>query len=128
MQTPDQPNQPDTDTAPAAPANLADGAADAAADPGVDPQQVKEQALRKSHELLQAARAEQTRAARVAQRRGMEHPRRTPLKTLDQSSKMKNVLYDIRGPVSTLAEQMEADGHRIMMLNTGNPAKFGSIS
>ena len=47
------------------------------------------------------------------------------LRTLDQSRKLQNVLYDIRGPVTTLAEQMEADGHRIMMLNTGNPAKFG---
>lgn len=90
-----------------------------------DPAEVKEKALRKSAELLRAARAEQTRAARVAQRRGMDHPRRTPLRKLEQSPKLRNVLYDIRGPVSTLAEQMEADGHRIMMLNTGNPAKFG---
>lgn len=51
--------------------------------------------------------------------------RRYAVKSLDQSDKLKNVLYDIRGPVSTLAEQMEADGHRILMLNTGNPAKFG---
>ncbi|MBV7296017.1 pyridoxal phosphate-dependent aminotransferase [Corynebacterium sp. TAE3-ERU12] len=47
------------------------------------------------------------------------------MNTLDQSDKLRNVLYDIRGPVTTLAEQMEADGHRILMLNTGNPAKFG---
>ena len=130
----DQPGNPDianpaTD-ATAAPAPAADAAATAASDaadhaPAPDPAEVKEKALRKSAELLRAARAEQTRAARVAQRRGMDHPRRTPLKPLDQSSKLRNVLYDIRGPVSTLAEQMEADGHRIMMLNTGNPAKFG---
>ncbi|WP_304505777.1 pyridoxal phosphate-dependent aminotransferase [Corynebacterium sp. TAE3-ERU12] len=56
---------------------------------------------------------------------GAGRPRRQPLNTLDQSDKLRNVLYDIRGPVTTLAEQMEADGHRILMLNTGNPAKFG---
>lgn len=72
------------------------------------------------------AAQEQSRAARLASRRGnISAPRRTPLKPLDQSTKLQNVLYDIRGPVSTLAEQMEADGHRILMLNTGNPAKFG---
>ena len=62
-------------------------------------------------QTAQAAQAEQSRAARVAARRGnIRAPRRTPLKTLDQSSKLQNVLYDIRGPVTTLAEQMEADG------------------
>ncbi len=119
--------------APASDAPIADAANDtttapvhdAAGTTAPDAAQVKEKALRKSAELLRAARAEQTRAARVAQRRGMSHPRRTPLKSLDQSPKLRNVLYDIRGPVTTLAEQMEADGHRIMMLNTGNPAKFG---
>src|SRR5699024_6945078 len=102
---------------------------DAGADASMpDPAVGKEKALRKSAELQRAARAEQTRAARVAQRRGMDHPRRTPLRTLDQSHKLKNVLYDIRGPVTTLAEQMEADGHRISMPNTGNPAKFGFVA
>ena len=113
----DQPGNPDTANpatdATAAPAPTADAAATAASDAAdhataPDPAEVKEKALRKSAELLRAARAEQTRAARVAQRRGMDHPRRTPLKPLDQSSKLRNVLYDIRGPVSTLAEQMEA--------------------
>lgn len=43
----------------------------------------------------------------------------------DQSSKMKDVLYEIRGPVAAEAERMELDGHRILKLNTGNPAIFG---
>lgn len=47
------------------------------------------------------------------------------LRTLDQSTKLQNVLYEIRGPVNTEAERMEADGHRILKLNTGNPAVFG---
>ncbi|WP_420098207.1 pyridoxal phosphate-dependent aminotransferase [Corynebacterium sp.] len=44
---------------------------------------------------------------------------------LDQSTKLQNVLYEIRGPVNAEAERMEADGHRILKLNTGNPAAFG---
>ena len=43
----------------------------------------------------------------------------------DQSEKMKNVLYEIRGPVAEEAERLELDGHRILKLNTGNPAVFG---
>ncbi|UWE72326.1 pyridoxal phosphate-dependent aminotransferase [Corynebacterium diphtheriae bv. mitis] len=43
----------------------------------------------------------------------------------DQSDKLKNVLYEIRGPVTAEAEAMELDGHRILKLNTGNPAIFG---
>lgn len=43
----------------------------------------------------------------------------------DQSNKLKNVFYDIRGPLAEEAEKMEADGHRILKLNTGNPAIFG---
>lgn len=47
------------------------------------------------------------------------------LRTLDQSSKLKNVLYEIRGPVSARAAQLEAEGYRILKLNTGNPGAFG---
>ena len=43
----------------------------------------------------------------------------------DEADKLKNVFYDIRGPVSTTAEEMERDGHTILKLNTGNPAIFG---
>jgi len=42
-----------------------------------------------------------------------------------QSSKLQNVLYDIRGPVLEEAQRMEAAGHRILKLNIGNPAPFG---
>ncbi|HIW95247.1 MAG TPA: pyridoxal phosphate-dependent aminotransferase [Candidatus Corynebacterium gallistercoris] len=56
----------------------------------------------------------------------MSTPKRpSELRALDQSTKLKNVLYEIRGPVNTEAERMEADGHRILKLNTGNPAVFG---
>ena len=43
----------------------------------------------------------------------------------DQADKLKNVFYDIRGPVTATAEKMERDGHTILKLNTGNPAIFG---
>ena len=46
-------------------------------------------------------------------------------RVFDQSEKLKNVLYEIRGPVAAAAEKMELDGHRILKLNTGNPAAFG---
>ncbi|WP_156762204.1 pyridoxal phosphate-dependent aminotransferase [Microbacterium karelineae] len=44
---------------------------------------------------------------------------------LDQSSKLRNVLYEIRGAALAEAQQLEADGHTILKLNTGNPAIFG---
>ncbi|WP_310593318.1 MULTISPECIES: pyridoxal phosphate-dependent aminotransferase [unclassified Corynebacterium] len=50
---------------------------------------------------------------------------RRPRRIFDQADKMKNVLYEIRGPVAKEAERLEADGHRILKLNTGNPAVFG---
>ncbi|WP_109473179.1 pyridoxal phosphate-dependent aminotransferase [Ornithinimicrobium cavernae] len=48
-----------------------------------------------------------------------------PLRPLRQASKLQNVLYEIRGPVATRAAQLEAEGHRILKLNIGNPAPFG---
>ncbi|HEV7168363.1 MAG TPA: pyridoxal phosphate-dependent aminotransferase [Micrococcaceae bacterium] len=42
-----------------------------------------------------------------------------------QSTKLHNVLYDIRGPLLAHAQKMEAEGHRILKLNIGNPAPFG---
>ncbi|MGA4689327.1 MULTISPECIES: pyridoxal phosphate-dependent aminotransferase [Rhodococcus] len=44
---------------------------------------------------------------------------------LEQSSKLRNVLYEIRGPVHAHAARLEAEGHRILKLNIGNPAPFG---
>ncbi|AZH82346.1 pyridoxal phosphate-dependent aminotransferase [Plantibacter sp. PA-3-X8] len=48
----------------------------------------------------------------------------TTRRTLDQSSKLKSVLYEIRGKALVEAVRLEADGHRILKLNTGNPAIF----
>ncbi len=44
---------------------------------------------------------------------------------LKKSDKLQNVCYDIRGPLLKAANQMEADGQRILKLNVGNPAPFG---
>jgi alanine-synthesizing transaminase len=44
---------------------------------------------------------------------------------LDQSSKLKNVLYEIRGSALDEVVRLEAEGHTILRLNTGNPAAFG---
>jgi alanine-synthesizing transaminase len=49
----------------------------------------------------------------------------SPLRPLDQSGKLKDVLYEIRGQALVAADQLEAEGHTILKLNTGNPAIFG---
>ena len=43
----------------------------------------------------------------------------------EQSKKLDNVCYDIRGPVMDEAMRMEARGANILKLNIGNPAPFG---
>ncbi|ROS25822.1 pyridoxal phosphate-dependent aminotransferase [Cellulomonas sp. PhB150] len=48
-----------------------------------------------------------------------------PLRALDQSSKLKNVLYEIRGKALDEVARLEADGYSVLKLNTGNPAAFG---
>ena len=42
-----------------------------------------------------------------------------------KSNKLKNVFYDIRGPVLSEVKKLEDEGHRILKLNIGNPAPFG---
>ncbi|MFD3808178.1 pyridoxal phosphate-dependent aminotransferase [Streptomyces sp. NPDC058619] len=42
-----------------------------------------------------------------------------------QSNKLNDVLYEIRGPVVERANALEEAGHRVLRLNTGNPALFG---
>ena len=51
--------------------------------------------------------------------------RSVPMRQFKKSSKLDNVLYDVRGPVVDEAARMEADGQRILKLNIGNPAPFG---
>lgn len=51
--------------------------------------------------------------------------RSIPMREFKKSSKLDNVLYDVRGPVVDEASRMEAEGLRILKLNIGNPAPFG---
>lgn len=47
------------------------------------------------------------------------------LRTIQKSSKLADVCYDIRGPVLDKSKQMEDEGHKIIKLNIGNLAVFG---
>lgn len=47
------------------------------------------------------------------------------MKTVQKSTKLANVLYDIRGPIMDAARQMEEEGHKVIKLNIGNLAVFG---
>jgi len=47
------------------------------------------------------------------------------MKKFEKSTKLDNVLYDVRGPVVDEAARMEEQGMKILKLNIGNPAPFG---
>ena len=47
------------------------------------------------------------------------------MKTINKSSKLKNVCYEIRGQIAAEARRLEDEGHKILKLNIGNPAPFG---
>ena len=47
------------------------------------------------------------------------------MKNFLKSDKLKNVCYDIRGPVLELASKMEEEGQKIIKLNIGNVGVFG---
>ncbi|MFR0569249.1 aminotransferase class I/II-fold pyridoxal phosphate-dependent enzyme [Bifidobacterium apri] len=49
----------------------------------------------------------------------------TTMRHFGKSSKLDNVLYDVRGPVVDEAARMEASGTHVLKLNIGNPAPFG---
>ena len=42
-----------------------------------------------------------------------------------QSEKLRDVRYDVRGPILVEAQRLEAEGHKVLKLNIGNPAPFG---
>lgn len=62
---------------------------------------------------------------------GKDEPRPSTMKgdetmrTFHKSSKLDNVLYDVRGPVVDEANRMEQEGAQVLKLNIGNPAPFG---
>ncbi|PJM72885.1 aspartate aminotransferase [Bifidobacterium primatium] len=52
-------------------------------------------------------------------------PKGHPMRRFNKSTKLDNVLYDVRGPVVDEAARMEATGTHVLKLNIGNPAPFG---
>ncbi len=56
---------------------------------------------------------------------GVTPPGGRRMREFKKSSKLDNVLYDVRGPVVDEAERMEESGTQILKLNIGNPAPFG---
>lgn len=47
------------------------------------------------------------------------------MREFKKSTKLNNVLYDVRGPVVEEAAKMEEAGTQVLKLNIGNPAPFG---
>ncbi len=50
------------------------------------------------------------------------------MREFKKSSKLDNVLYDVRGPVVDEAARMEEAGTAVLKLNIGNPAPFGFLA
>lgn len=48
-----------------------------------------------------------------------------PAPTYRQSARLRDVRYDVRGPILTEAMRLEAQGHDILRLNLGNMRPFG---
>ena len=55
----------------------------------------------------------------------IEPKKGTAMREFNKSSKLDNVLYDVRGPVVDEAHRMEQAGTQVLKLNIGNPAPFG---
>lgn len=87
--------------------------------PQTAPQTAQQPSLHQQPEQQPAA------TQRSAGEGGVDTQRRKFPRQFDQSEKLKHVLYEIRGPIAAEAERLELDGHRILKLNTGNPAVFG---
>ena len=50
------------------------------------------------------------------------------MQKMNKSDKLRDVCYDIRGPVLREATRLEDEGHRVLKLNIGNPAAFGLLT
>ena len=47
------------------------------------------------------------------------------MKVFRQSDRLRNVRYDVRGPILTEAMRLESEGHDVLRLNLGNMRPFG---
>ena len=66
----------------------------------------------------------------IKERYGIKNEWETPsgdqnMREFTKSSKLENVLYDVRGPVVEEADRMISEGRQVLKLNIGNPAPFG---
>ncbi|MFS8607031.1 MAG: aminotransferase class I/II-fold pyridoxal phosphate-dependent enzyme, partial [Gammaproteobacteria bacterium] len=48
-----------------------------------------------------------------------------PIRTLEPSSHLKGVRYEIRGKLARRAQELERQGYEVISLNIGNPGLFG---
>ena len=64
-------------------------------------------------------------AAPTSQPEPTANSKGNPMRQFKKSSKLDNVLYDVRGPVVDEAARMEEAGMHVLKLNIGNPAPFG---
>lgn len=115
-------------SAPAAPAPVtADGAVGPAA-PAFTPSSPATPAPPERAEARPAAAFPESRS-RIDDPNTSSHPEgiimSDAIRTFSKSSKLDNVLYDVRGPVVDEAARLESEGAHILKLNIGNPAPFG---
>lgn len=68
---------------------------------------------------------EGTETRKDMQENSKKKKRGTEMREFNKSTKLNNVLYDVRGPVVDEAMRMERAGTHILKLNIGNPAPFG---
>ena len=66
----------------------------------------------------------QTTSAEISSR-DISNKEERRMREFKKSSKLDNVLYDVRGPVVDEAARMEEAGTHVLKLNIGNPAPFG---
>lgn len=81
--------------------------------------------LKVDEEWLKGAEPETQQQEIEPETRETELLEANTMRTFKKSSKLDNVLYDVRGPVVDEAARMEEAGTRILKLNIGNPAPFG---
>lgn len=62
--------------------------------------------------------------SRVRDDESRQQPKGSAMREFKKSSKLDNVLYDVRGPVVDEANRMEVAGTQVLKLNIGNPATF----
>ena len=97
----------------------------ATAAPGQGPAASSQTVTTAAPEHQSAATLPSVSAAAPGQGPAAQQKRSAPMREFKKSSKLDNVLYDVRGPVADEAARMERDGETVLKLNIGNPAPFG---